>query len=87
MLAPALEHYRREKQAGATGTEFRLEYAEALYASAIAQADDAAGRQARRQALTEASESLAGLSAEVRGLRWFDDIDGWIASARGAPDA
>jgi len=86
-LAPALEHYRREQQAGATGTDFRLDYAEALYVSAIAQAGDAAGRGARQQALDEASASLAGVSAEVRQLRWYREIAGWVDAARGAPGA
>jgi len=87
VLAPALEHYRREKQAGATGTEFRLDYSEALYVHAIAQTDDAAGLRVRQQTLIEAGQSLAGASAEVRRLLGFREIAGWIDAARRAPGA
>jgi hypothetical protein len=82
VLAPALEHYGREKKAGAIGTDFRLDYARALYVKALAQGSDAAGRASREQALAEAAELLSGASAEVQKLVMTRELSGWIAAAR-----
>jgi len=76
-----LEYYGREKKAGAIGTDFRLEYAEALYASALAQESDPAGRATREQALAEAAALLSGASAEVQKLVVTRELSGWIAAA------
>ena len=84
-LAPALEYYGREKKAGAAGTSFRLDYAYALLASALAQDSDAAGRAARQRALAAAESELAGASDEVRKLYRARDISARIASARSTP--
>jgi hypothetical protein len=81
-LAPALEYYTGEKKAGAKDTYVRLEYAEALLASALAQPQDAAGRAARLRALAEADAELAGASAEVRQLSETRVISSRIDSAR-----
>jgi hypothetical protein len=85
VLAPALGYYQDKKQAGATGTSFRLDYAEALYVSALIQALDPAGRAARRQALDAAAAELSTASAEVRQLREARELARWIAEARSAP--
>lgn len=84
-LAPALEHYRTEKQAGAVGTDFSIDYAEALYVSAISQGSDAAGVAARRTALADAEKQLAALSTEARQLMAAREIAAWIREARGSP--
>ena len=81
-LTPALEFYGAEKKAGARTTSFRLEYAAALVASALAQPPDAAGRAARRRALAEADAELAGASAEVRQLSDARVLAARIAAAR-----
>jgi tetratricopeptide (TPR) repeat protein len=81
-LTPALEFYGSEKKAGARTTSFRLEYAAALVASALAQPPDTAGRAARRRALAEADAELAGASAEVRQLSDSRVLAGRIAAAR-----
>jgi tetratricopeptide (TPR) repeat protein len=86
-LAPALEHYRSKKAAGATGTDFRLEYAEALLVSALTQSADPAGRRARQQALRQAAAELAGVTDEVRQLSETRVLAGWIAAASGPAGA
>jgi hypothetical protein len=81
-LAPALEYYVGEQKAGARNTNFRLEYAEALYASALARGADAAGRAARQRDLAEGAELLAGASAEVQRLTTTRELAERIAAAR-----
>jgi tetratricopeptide (TPR) repeat protein len=81
-LEPALEYFRGRRAAGSAGTRFHLEYAEALYVSAIAQDDDDAGRRAREQALAAASTELDRLSEEARQLLAARMLSEWIASAR-----
>ena len=85
VLAPALEYYARKKKTGAIGTDFRLDYAGALYVSALAQGSDAAGRAAREQALTEAADLLSGAPAEVQRLIKTRELSGWVAVARSSP--
>ena len=82
ILAPALEYYARERKAGAGGTTFRLEYAEALYASALAQGADSAGRAARQRDLAAGAELLAGVSPEVQQLSLTRELAARIAAAR-----
>jgi hypothetical protein len=81
-LAPALTHDRARQVAGAKGTTFRLDYAYALYASALAQPADAPGRSARAAALRDAAGLLAGMSAEARGLSDVRQLADRIAQAR-----
>jgi tetratricopeptide (TPR) repeat protein len=81
-LEPALEHYRARRADGSAGTKFRLEYAETLYVSAIAQEDDAAGRRAREQALAAATAELDRLSDEARQLLAARRLREQIAAAR-----
>lgn len=87
VLAPAMAHYRAGKVAGASGTSFRLRYAEAQLVSALAQEADPAGRRARQQALSAASAELAGVSNEVRQLRGPRELSAWIAAATAKPGA
>ena len=87
VLAPALEHHREGKQAGATGTDFSIDYAEALYVSAISQQPDVGGVAARRSALADAERQLATLSAEARQLAGAREVTAWIGAARGSPAA
>ncbi len=82
VLAPALDYYDREKKAGAIDTDFRLAYAEALYANALAQGSDSPGRVTRDQALAEAAALLSGASAEVQRLNVTRELSGWISAAR-----
>ena len=84
VVAPALEYYTGEKKAGAKDTYFRLAYAEALLASALAQPPDAAGRAARLRALAEANDELAGASAEARQLSTTRVLSSDIDAARAA---
>jgi hypothetical protein len=86
ILAPALEYYVREKKAGAGSTSYRLDYSEALLASALAQSPDAAGRAARQRALAEAESELAGASAEAQQLYDARAMVARIAAARSSPD-
>jgi len=81
-LAPALAHDRARQAAGARGTTFRLDYAYALYVSALAQPTDAPGRSARGAALKEAAALLEGMSAEARQLSDARQLAGRISAAR-----
>ncbi len=87
VLAPALVYYRKEKQSGATGTDFSIDYAQALYVSAISQGPDAEGVAARRLALEDAERQLATLSAEARQLAGAREATALISEARGSPSA
>jgi tetratricopeptide (TPR) repeat protein len=82
VLAPAMDYYKREYAANARGTLFRRDYAEALYVYALAQAGDAAGREARQRALTLAAELNSGASAEARQTVESRELAGWIAAER-----
>ena len=68
VLEPALDYFRARRAAGSAGTQFQLEYAEALYVSAIAQENDAAGGRVRQEALAAATSELDRLSDEARQL-------------------
>jgi hypothetical protein len=81
VLEPALEYFRARRAAGSAGTQFHLNHAEALYVSAIAQENDAAGRLARQQALSAATTELDGLSDEARQLLAARMLRDWIAAA------
>jgi tetratricopeptide (TPR) repeat protein len=81
-LEPALGYYRERRAVGSAGTLFHLEYAEALYVSAIAQEADAAGRSARQQALAAATAELDRLSDEARQLLAARKLREQIAAAR-----
>jgi len=85
ILEPAMAYYRKEFGRGADDNEFRPTFAHALYASAIAQADDAAGREQRQALLTEAEMVLGGLTGGVG--QWVDNrqLADWIAAARATP--
>ena len=66
------------------GTRFVRSLVHALYVSAIAQPDDAAGQARREAALAEAAGLLAGLSAEARGHPESRVLSAWIEAAGGA---
>ena len=85
LLEPAMAYYRKEYARGADDNEFLPAYATALYASAIAQADDAAGRNQRQSLLDEADKALASLTGGVN--QWVDNrqLADWIAAARAKP--
>lgn len=82
VLAPALIYFNREKNVGAIGTDIRLDYAQALYVSALAEGSDPARRPVREHALATAAELLSGAPAEVRQLVKTRELSGWIAAAR-----
>jgi hypothetical protein len=82
VLEPAMEYFRERRASGSAGTSFHLHHAEALYVSAIAQEDDAAGRRARHQALAAATTELDGLSDEARQLLEARKLRERITAAR-----
>ena len=85
LLEPALAFYRKEVAAGADDNESLATIAHAFYAAAIAQADDAAGREPRQSLLDDAAKALAGMKGGVE--QWADNraLAGWIAAARAKP--
>ncbi|HXD82939.1 MAG TPA: hypothetical protein VN599_00765, partial [Rudaea sp.] len=70
-----------QQQAGAHGTNFRHDFAYALYVSAIAAPADAAGQKQRRSDLDEAAKLLAGASTEAQKLADLRHVSGLIAAA------
>lgn len=81
LLAPELERYRDEHARGAAGISFQSDFAHALYVSAIAQADDAAGAATRQSELVEAAGLVDGMSAEAKQMATHRELRGWIAAA------
>ncbi len=82
IVQPQIETYRGEQKHGAKGLSFQRDLAHALYVSAIAQADDAAGTAQRNAALLEAARLLGSMTAEARELADIRDLASWIAAAR-----
>lgn len=80
LLQPELERYRGEQERGAAGVTFQRDLSYALYTSAIAQSDDAAGAAARADALAEATRLMAGMPAEARRLTRNRVLNEWIAA-------
>jgi hypothetical protein len=82
LLEPALAYYRKEVAGGADDNESLATIAHAFYAAAIAQADDAAGREQRQALLDDADKALARMTGGVN--QWADnrELAGWIAAAR-----
>ena len=79
-LQPALAYYRGELQIGAHATEFRRDFAYALYASALSRA---ASESTQRAAdLDLAAQQLGGASAEAKQLLSMREVAGLIAAAR-----
>ena len=83
ILQPALAYYREQQQAGAHDTNFRRDFAYALYVSAITAPTDAAGQKQRRSDLDEAGKLIAGASAEAQKLADMRHVSGLIVAARG----
>jgi len=81
-LEPTLAMLRGRVSTGTATLSLRQGCAEALYAAALAQGDDPAGRATRRRLLDEASALLAGVSAEARQLRSLRQLSDEIAAAR-----
>jgi conflict system STAND superfamily ATPase len=81
-LQSAMDYYQREQQTGAHGTQFRRDFAYALYVSAIAQSADAAGRVKRDAELTEAAKQLDGASTEAKRLSSTREVGDLIAAKR-----
>jgi hypothetical protein len=84
LVQPDLERYRSERKSGANGISFQRDLAHALYVSAIAQANDAAGRAQKDTDLAEAAKLLGGMSAEARQLVDNSELSGWIVTAHQA---
>jgi hypothetical protein len=81
-LGDALVHYRERLAKGATDSNFRYNYARALYYSAKAQAGDEAGVLQRNLLLNEAASQLDSLSIEARNLLFTKELIQWVMEAR-----
>ncbi|HET7127438.1 MAG TPA: hypothetical protein VFI26_10155 [Lysobacter sp.] len=82
-LEPALAYYRQQLQAGAHDTNFRRDFAYALYVDAIAQPADRAGNNRRVADLKEAATQIDGASGEAQRLADMRYVSGLIAHERG----
>jgi len=65
--------------------EFSYRAAYAFYVQALLQADDAAGRTARRDLLEEAAKTLQGIPEESKQLHEWKELNDWIFKARQRP--
>jgi tetratricopeptide (TPR) repeat protein len=83
-LQPALDWYRKQLAAGAYETQFRQDFAYALYVDAIAQQSDPAGRKQRAADLDQAGKLIAGASADAQKMADMKYTAGLIAKARTA---
>jgi hypothetical protein len=83
ILEPELAQYRARRLEGAMGTRFVRSLVHALYVSAIAQPEDAAGQARRQAALAEAAEVLGALSTEARQTSDSRVLAEWLAAADG----
>jgi tetratricopeptide (TPR) repeat protein len=81
-LQPSLDYYGEQFKAGATSTNFRTNYANALYASAISQSSDAAGAKQRKADLDAAQAQIDGASKEAQQLTTMRHTASLIAAAR-----
>jgi tetratricopeptide (TPR) repeat protein len=83
IVQPALERYRAAQARGAGGITFQRDLAYALYANAIAQDDDRAGRAQRQESLAEAAKLLSSLPAEAQQIWDMRTVTDLVAAARG----
>lgn len=84
-LQPALDWYRKQLAAGAHETQFREDFAYALYVDAIAQPADPAGRKQHDADLAQAAGLIAGASTEAQKMADMKYVASLIAAARVAP--
>jgi hypothetical protein len=82
VLVPALEYLGTMRNVETPSVTIRGMYVEAMYVTALTQADDAAGRRARREALDQASNELSQVSTEVRQLSEARELAAWIDEAK-----
>jgi hypothetical protein len=82
ILEPVLARYRDQKAQGARHVEFLQNFSRALYVEAITEADDPAGRLARRSALDEAAGLITELPGEAKALHDSRELAEWISAAR-----
>jgi tetratricopeptide (TPR) repeat protein len=83
-LEPAMARFRELWWADIRETRFQRNFAHALYVTAIAQPEDAAGQARRQAALAEAADVLAAVPAEARRMSDIRAVAEWIAAAGGA---
>jgi tetratricopeptide (TPR) repeat protein len=81
-LHEAETYFRGQQAAGATDTDFRMDFGRTLYQLARAQADDPAGHARRVALLREAEGVLDGLSFETRQLVASKELIQWVRNAR-----
>ncbi len=86
ILQPALDWFRKQLAGGAHETQFREDFAYALYVDAVAQPTDSAGRKQHDADLAQAVELIAGASAEAQKMATMKYVAGLIAAARAAPN-
>jgi hypothetical protein len=65
--------------------EFSYRYAYAAYVQGLLQADDSAGRSARRDALEEAVKALQGIPEESKQLHDWKELNDMVFKARARP--
>jgi len=61
--------------------EFSYRAAYAFFVQALLQADDSAGRTAKRDLLDEAAKSLQGIPEEAKQLQSWKELNDWIFKA------
>jgi tetratricopeptide (TPR) repeat protein len=81
ILQPALAYDQQQQQEGAQDTTFRLDYAYALYVSAISRPADSKGQAERKMDLDAASKLINGASPEAQRLADMREVAHLIAIA------
>lgn len=81
-LQPALDYYRTQQTAGASGVQFRYDFAYALYVDALASTTDAKQAKQRDADLSEAAQLIAGTPGDGSKTLLMRQLSGLIATAR-----
>ncbi|HET7932097.1 MAG TPA: hypothetical protein VFL63_12010 [Rhodanobacteraceae bacterium] len=86
ILQPALDYYREQQKAGASGVQYRYEFAYALYVDALASADDSSQAHQRADTLSVAAQLIADAPGDGRNTVRMRQLSGLIATARSKPN-
>ena len=81
-LQPALDFYREQQQAGASGVNFRYKFAYALYVDALASTGDSGPARQRADSLSAAAQLIADAPGDGRNSVRMRQLSGLIAAAR-----
>ncbi|HJR09804.1 MAG TPA: hypothetical protein VJ823_00155 [Rhodanobacteraceae bacterium] len=85
-LQPALDYYREQQKAGASGVQFRYDFAYALYVDVLASTGDGGLARQRADNLSAAAQLIADAPGDGRNTVRMRQLSGLIATARTKPN-